>query len=391
MNNFDFEIKTKLFFGKDKHKEVGNILSSYNAKKIVVFIGQSSVKKSGLLDQVIVCLRDKNIDYIVLEGVRANPTDGLAKDFLKKVKEFQPDFLLAVGGGSVIDTAKLMAVGYYYDGDCFDFNLHKAVPIKALPLGVILTISASGSEMSTSCVIQNDATMIKRGFNSELVRPTFAIENPELTYSVNPYQTMCGIVDIMSHTLERYFQESNEQEPADGFAESLLKSVMEAGKRVIDNPLDYYSRSVLMLMSSLSHNGLTSIGKKAFLLVHQFEHALSGVYPEVAHGAGLAMLFPAWMKYYAEIDLDKFDRFARNVFGLNNPNKLENAKDGVKALENYFKSINAPLSFKELGIDNPDIDKLVDVLLDGGKKEIPHYKKPINLEIARIIYESCEK
>ena len=164
---------------------------------------------------------------------------------------------------------------------------------------------------------------------------------------------------------------------------------MEAGRRVIDNPKDYDSRSVLMLMSSLSHNGLTSIGKKAFLLVHQFEHALSGVYPEVAHGAGLTMLFPAWMKYYAEIDLDKFDRFARNVFGLNNPNKLENAKAGVEALENFFKSINAPLSFKELGIDNPDIDKLVDVLLDGGKKEIPHYKKPINLEIARIIYESC--
>lgn len=391
MNNFDFEIKTKLFFGKDKHKEIGNILSSYNVKKVAVFIGQGSVKKSGLLDQIVACLKTNNIDYIVLEGVRANPTDGLAKDFLKEVKEYQPDFLLAVGGGSVIDTAKLVAVGYYYDGDCFDFNLHKTVPTKALPLGVVLTISASGSEMSTSCVIQNDATMIKRGFNSELVRPTFAIENPELTYSVNPYQTMCGIVDIMSHTLERYFQESNEQEPADGFAESLLKSVMEAGKRVVDNPLDYDSRSVLMLMSSLSHNGLTSIGKKAFLLVHQFEHALSGVYPEVAHGAGLAMLFPAWMKYYAEIDLDKFDRFARNVFGLNNPNKLENAKAGVEALEKYFKSINAPLSFKELGIDNPDIDKLVDVLLDGGKKEIPHYKKPINLEIARIIYESCEK
>ena len=389
MNNFDFEIKTKLYFGKDKHKEVGKIFASYNAKKVAVFIGQGSVKKSGLLDQVTACLTESDIHYIVLEGVRANPTDGLAKEFLAKVKEYQPDFLLAVGGGSVIDTAKLVSVGYYYDGDCFDFNLHKISPKKALPLGVILTISASGSEMSTSCVIQNDATMIKRGFNSELVRPTFAIENPELTYSVNPYQTMCGIVDIMSHTLERYFQESNEQEPADGFAESLLKSVMEAGRRVIDNPKDYDSRSVLMLMSSLSHNGLTSIGKKAFLLVHQFEHALSGVYPEVAHGAGLAMLFPAWMKYYAEIDLDKFDRFARNVFGLNNPNKLENAKAGVEALENFFKSINAPLSFKELGIDNPDIDKLVDVLLDGGKKEIPHYKKPINLEIARIIYESC--
>ena len=390
MINFDFQIKTKIYFGKDKHLQVGLILKEFNAKKVLVFIGQGSVRKSGLLDAVISCLIDENIEFKVLEGIRPNPTADLAREFVKIAKDYHPDFLLAVGGGSVIDTAKLVSVGYYYDGDCFDFNLHKVSPEKALPVGSVLTISAAGSEMSTSCVIQDDELMIKRGFNSELIRPAFAIENPELTYSVSPRQTMNGIVDIMMHTLERYFQPSCDNEPADGFAEALLKSVIKAGSVVINNSNDYESRAVLMLMSSLSHNGLTNIGKKFFMPVHQLEHALSGVYPEVSHGAGLAVLFPAWSKAYIDVETDKFDKLARNVFGLNNPDKLENGKAGIKELENFFKSIHAPLSFKELGIDNPDIDKLINVLLDGGKKVIPYDKKPLTQEIARIIYESCE-
>ena len=389
MINFDFQVKTKLFFGKDKHLQIGKVLNEFNAKKVLIFVGQGSVKKSGLLDIVTSCLNIETIGFKVLEGIRPNPTADLAREFVKIAKEYKPDLLLAIGGGSVIDTAKLVSVGYYYDGDCFDFNLQKVAPEKALPVGVILTISAAGSEMSTSCVIQDDELMIKRGFNSELIRPVFAIENPELTYSVSPRQTMNGIVDIMMHTLERYFQPSCDNEPADGFAESLLKSVIKAGSVVIDNPKDYESRAVLMLMSSLSHNGLTNIGKKFFMPVHQLEHALSGIYPEVSHGAGLAVLFPAWAKTYVDVELDKFDQFARNVFGLNNPDKVKNANEGIKALENFFKSIHAPLTFKELGIDNPDIDKLINVLLDGGKKVIPHDKKPINQEIARIIYERC--
>ncbi len=390
MIDFDFQIKTKLYFGKDKHLQVGKIFTSLDAKKVLVFIGQGSVKSSGLLDVVLSCLNIETIEYKVLEGIRPNPTAELAREFVEIAKEFEPDFLLAIGGGSVIDTAKLVSVGYYYDGDCFDFNLHKVSPEKALPIGVILTISAAGSEMSTSCVIQDDELMIKRGFNSELIRPTFAIENPELTYSVSPRQTMNGIVDIMMHTLERYFQPSCDNEPADGFAESLLRSVIKAGSIVMDNPKDYESRAVLMLMSSMSHNGFTNIGKKFFMPVHQLEHALSGVYPEVSHGAGLAVLFPAWSKAYLDVETDKFDQLARNVFGLNNPDKLENGRRGIEALEQFFKLIHAPLTFKELGIVNPDIDKLINVLLDGGKKVIPHDKKPLNDEIARIIYESCE-
>ena len=390
MINFDFQVKTKIYFGKDKHLQIGKVLKEFGAKRVLIFIGQGSVKSSGLLDTIICCLNIETIEYKVVEGIRPNPTADLARNFLKVAKEYKPDLLLAIGGGSVIDTAKLVSVGYYYDGDCFDFNLHKVQPEKALPVGVILTISAAGSEMSTSCVIQDDELMIKRGFNSELIRPVFAIENPELTYSVSPRQTMNGIVDIMMHTLERYFQPSCDNEPADGFAESLLKSVMKAGSVVMNNPNDYESRAVLMLMSSMSHNGFTNIGKKFFMPVHQLEHALSGVYPEVSHGAGLAVLFPAWAKCYIDVELNKFDQFARNVFGLNNPDKMANALAGIEALEKYFKSIHAPLTFKELDIDNPDIDKLINVLLDGGKKVIPHDKKPMNQEIARIIYESCE-
>ena len=389
MIDFDFQIRTKIYFGKDKHLQVGKILKEHNAKKVLVFIGQGSVRSSGLLDVVLSCIEAEDIDYKVVEGIRPNPTADLAREFVKVAKEYNPDFLLAIGGGSVIDTAKIVSVGYYYDGDCFDFNLHKVKPEKALPLGVILTISAAGSEMSISSVIQDDELMIKSGFLSELMRPVFAIENPELTYSVSPRQTMNGIVDIMMHTLERYFQPSCDNEPADGFAEALLRSVIKAGTIVMDNPKDYESRAVLMLMSSMSHNGLTHIGKRFFMPVHQLEHALSGVYPEVSHGAGLAVLFPAWAKCYLYEETDKLDQLARNVFGLNNPDKLENAKAGIKAIENFFKSIHAPLTFKELGIDHPDIDRLVNVLLDNGKKTIPHDKKPINQEIARIIYESC--
>ena len=185
MIDFDFQIKTKIYFGKGKENESGHILSELDVKKVLVVIGQGSVKRSGLLDRVLKTIDDNSIEYLLLSGVRPNPTIELAIDFIKEAKKFNPDFILAIGGGSVIDTAKLISVGYFYDGNPFDFNLHVATPTKSLPLGVILTISASGSEMSTSCVIQDDKTMIKRGFNSELVRPVFAIENPELTYGVN--------------------------------------------------------------------------------------------------------------------------------------------------------------------------------------------------------------
>ena len=389
MIDFDFGIKTKIYFGRGKEKEIASILSSFNIQKILIVVGQSSVQKSGLLDDVLSKLNESNISYKVIQGVRPNPTIDFVKDNLLSIREFKPELILAIGGGSVIDTAKSIAASYYYDGDPFDFNSHKEIVKNALPVGVILTISASGSEMSTSCVMQDDSKHFKRGFNSELVRPLFAIENPELTFSVNQYQTACGIVDIMMHTMERYFQPSSENEPADGFAEALLRSVIKAGQKVVRDPSDYESRAVLMLMSSLSHNGLTNIGKPFGMPVHQLEHGLSGLYPSVAHGAGLSVLWPAWAKYYAQYNLDKFDKFARNVWGSNILDKNLNALKGIQMTEEFFQYLGMPLRLSELRVGYIDIDALINLLTDNGTRVVAHHVKPLDGEVARIIYTSC--
>ena len=389
MIDFDFISPTKIYFGNNKEQLIGQICLENGYKRVFIVIGQGSVKRNGLLDKVINSLTESGIKYQVLEGIRPNPSIDLCHKGIEEARIFVPNLILAIGGGSVIDTAKNIAVGYYYSGNSFDFNLHKAKPKKALPVGVILTIAASGSELSNSCVIQDDELQIKRGFNDDLIRPVFAIENPKLTYSVSKVQTAYGIVDIMMHTLERYFNGSSENEPADGFAEALLKSVIKAAKTVIKNPTDYDARAVLMLMSSLSHNDLTSIGKGKLLFVHQLEHALSGVYPHVAHAAGLAVLFPAWCKYYVNYDVDKFNSLAKNVFGLKKSNKMDNAKAGIQEIEKLFALLDMPKSFKDLDIENPNIDKLVDLVTDGGQKVIPHPKKDMDQEVAHTIFKNC--
>ena len=389
MIDFDFISPTKIYFGTNKEELVGQICSERGYKRVYIVIGQGSVKRSGLLDIVLKSLDENDIQYQVLEGVRPNPTIDLCHEGIEEARVFAPNLILAIGGGSVVDTAKNIAVGYFYVGDSFDFNLHKVKPKKALPIGVILTIAASGSELSTSCVIQDDKTQIKQGFNDDIVRPVFAIENPKLTYSVSKVQTAYGVVDIMMHTLERYFNASSDNEPADGFAEVLLRSVIKAAKTVVNNPTDYDARAVLMLMSSLSHNGLTSIGKNGVFFIHPIEHAVSGMYPQVAHAAGLAVLFPAWAKYYISYDVDKFDSLARNVFGLNNKNKVENAKAGINEIEKLFVILGMPKTFKDLGINNPDIDKLVNLITDNGERVIKHPKKDMDKEVLTTILKSC--
>ena len=389
MIDFDFVSPTKIYFGNNKEELIGQICNEYGYKRVYIVLGQGSVKRSGLLDRVLASLDENNIKYQILEGVRPNPTIDLCHKGIEEARIFTPNMILAIGGGSVIDTAKNIAAGYFYVGDSFDFNLHKAKPKKVLPIGVILTIAASGSELSNSCVIQDDDKQIKRGFNDDLVRPVFAIENPKLTYSVSKIQTAYGIVDIMMHTLERFFNGSSDNEPADGFSEALLRSVIKAAKVVINNPTDYDARAVLMLMSSFSHNGITSIGKGNLLYVHQLEHAVSGVYPQVAHAAGLAVLFPAWARYYVNYDTDKFDRLATNVFGLNNRNKLDNAKAGISEIEKLFSLLEMPKTFKDLGIEDLDIDKLVNLITDRGERIIKHPKKDMDQEVLTAIFKSC--
>lgn len=389
MKNFEFISPTKIYFGPGKESEVGQILKEHGANKVLIVIGKNSVIKSGLLERVVVSLSKAVIPYELLRGVRANPSFDLVEEGLKIVRNSKIDYILAVGGGSVIDTAKCIAVNFYHNGGVKDINLHQAEPIKALPIGVILTISAAGSELSNSCVIQDDATGIKAGFNSDLVRPQFAIENPELTYTLPKEQIAYGVVDILMHTLERYFSSSEKYELADEFALGLIKNVLEVGLLAYQNPENYDYQASLMLASSLSHNGITSIGKKYYMPVHQLEHPLSGTFPNIAHGLGLAVLFPAWCKYYYKFDIDKFATLGERVFDIYSGNKENDAYATIEAFEEYFSRLGMPHTLGEIGVKKEDVEVLVNKVTNNNTRTIYHHTKPINDEVARKIYYSC--
>lgn len=389
MKSFEFVSPTKIYFGPGKENDVGSILKSFGANKVLIVIGKNSVIKSGLLERVVVSLGKAVISYELLRGVRANPTFDLVEEGLRIVRNNKIDFILAIGGGSVIDTAKCIAVNYYHNGGVKEINMHQAVPTKALPIGVILTISAAGSELSNSCVIQDDKTGMKVGFNSDLVRPVFAIENPELTYSLPKEQIAYGVVDILMHTLERYFSESDKYELADEFALGLIKNVLEVGLLAYQNPDKYEYQASLMLSSSLSHNGITSIGKKINMPVHQLEHPLSGTFPSIAHGLGLAVLFPAWCKYYYKYDVDKFASLGERVFDLYSGDKEQDALATIEAFEEYFSRLGLPNKLSDLGVKKEDIEILVNKVTNNNTRTVYHHAKPINDEVARKIYYSC--
>ena len=389
MKNFDFYSPTKIYFGSGRELEVGRVLKEFGAHKILIVIGQNSVVKSGLLDKVTNSIINEKLEYVVLAGVRANPTFELVSQGVELAKANNIDFILPIGGGSVIDTAKCIAVNVEYDGDVKDFNFHKAQVTKAMPIGVVLTISAAGSELSNSCVIQDDVTGMKMGFNSDLVRPKFVIENPELTYSVSKEQTAYGIVDIMMHSLERYFCPSEENELADEFALGLIKNVADVGLLCYNNPTNYDYRARIMLASSLSHNGITGIGKPFLMAVHQLEHPVSGMFPNIAHGCGLAVLFPAWATYYLPYECEKLAKLGRRVFNLNIENTLECAQETINQFKKYFKELGMPSSLRELGIKESDIEELVDRVTRKGTRIIPHPKKDMDGEVVRAIYKSC--
>ena len=393
MKEFIFSLPTTVYFGPfNNNDQFKTVLKEHQIKRLVIVVGQGSAKKIGILDQVTKILDELKVKYLVLEGVRPNPTRQLADNFIEQTKKFKPDYLLAIGGGSVMDTAKYIAVGYYHDGNTFDFNLHKKSPTKALPIGVILTISASGSEMSTSCVIQDDETKEKKGFNSPLIVPKFAFEDPRFTFGVSKYQTGCGIVDIMMHTLERYLRPSDtDYELADEFALGLLKTVYEAGKAVNKNPNDEQARANLMLASSFSHNGLTSIGKKEFMPVHQLGHALSGSNPEVAHGAGLSILFLSWANYFVDILQHKLAKLGRALFKIKAKNELKAAKQCLQHLKEFYQDIGTPVYFEDLQGTNAELNVLLETLFQDGRESIDQGELLITKAIAQKIYQNSYK
>ncbi len=361
MLDFEYYTPTKVFFGKGRETETGEILSNYGYKKIMLIYGQGSIKKSGLYDSIVNSLKDKNIDIIEMGGVEPNPKIEFVRDAVRLAKKENVELILAVGGGSVIDAAKYTALGAVSDCDVWDFVEGTQKPISALPVGCVLTIAAAGSEMSWSAVVSDMSLNMKRGLASDLIRPLFAVCNPELTYTVSPYQTACGISDILSHTIERYFTPCEPFDLTDQIAESILRSVINAAKVVMKNPNDYEARANIMWASSLSHNNLTGCGRINALPVHQLEHALSGEYDNVAHGAGLAMLFPAWAKYVYTHNIPRFAQFARNVWGVVENDDKTAAEKGIVAMSDFFNSIGMPATLSDFGIKADAIDRLVDL------------------------------
>lgn len=354
MNDFIFYSPTKVFFGKDKENEIGKIVKEYKFNSVLLVYGMSSIKKTGLYDKVVNSLKSNDIKVIELSGIEPNPKLSKVKEGIKLIKEEPVDLILAVGGGSVIDTAKAIACGYYLDEDPWCLNAHLVVPHKALPVGTILTISAAGSELSNSCVISNDDTKVKSGFNSDLIRPLFAVLNPELTYTVSKYQTACGIVDILMHTLERFLNDVPCQYFTDEVAIGIMRTVLECGKIAYNDPFNYDARAALMLASSYSHNGLTGLGGNFYFTVHKLEHEISGTFDEVAHAAGLSVLYSGWaLSVYDKLP-HKFAKFARRVLDLNIEDDMECAKQGIYCLKEYFKSIGMPVTLSELGISEND-------------------------------------
>lgn len=389
MIGFDYVNRTRIIFGKEKKNEVGNILSSYGFKRVLVTYGGGSVKKSGLLQKVLESLDEKDIFHVEFGGILPNPIREYSKKGVEIARLNKVDCILAIGGGSVIDVSKSIAASFDYDGDPFDFNLKKVAPSSALPIGVVLTIAAAGSESSTSCVIQDEKTGVKQGFNSDLVRPLFAIENPELTFGVSAYQTACGITDIMMHSLERYFNESGPFELSDEWALALVKNVMAAGITALKNPCDYDARAALMLDSSLSHDGLTSLGKKSVFVVHPLEHAISGYKKEVAHGAGIAVCYLGWAKYWVNKKPEKFAHLAERLFNIHGESTLETAIMSVASFEKFYKSIGMPTSLNELGLSEADIPSLVKIATGNGTRVVGLCPEPLNEKAVDEIYRNC--
>lgn len=387
MRDFVFYAPTKVYFGKEKEKDIGAIVSGYGFKRIMLQYGLGSVKKSGLYDVILSSLKEQGIEVVEFGGVEPNPKLDFIREAVKVAKEKKVELVLAVGGGSVIDSSKFTALGAANDFDVWDLPLGKALPKAALPVGCVLTLAAAGSEMSASAVMTNMEENIKKGFGSDYNRCLFAVCNPELTYTVNSYHTACGITDIMAHTMERYFFPCEDTPLTDRVAEAILKSVIEAGRIAVKEPRNYEARATIMWASSLSHNNLTGCGRENALAVHQLEHALSGEFDHVAHGAGLAVLFPAWARFVMDANIPRFAQFARRVWDICEEDDRKAAELGITAMADFFKEIGMPSTLREFGIEDR-AERLADLCSFGKTRVVKSYI-PLDFDAVKEIFEKC--
>ena len=362
MNDFDFYSPTYFVFGRGREAEAGTYVKKFGGSRVLVLYGGHSAKKSGLLDRVLASLNGAGLHTAELGGVKPNPRSGLVYEGIDLCRKEGIDFLLAVGGGSVIDTAKAIAIGVPYEGDFWDFFSGK-VPEKALPVGTVLTIAASGSEGSPDSIITNEKTLDKNSAEADCLRPCFSILDPALTESLPPYQTACGVTDIMAHAFERYFTNTEDVEVTDRLLEGVLLTMLHEGPRVMADPHDYGARANIMWAGMVCHNDMMGVGRKQDWNSHHLEHVLSALY-DCAHGAGLAVIMPAWMRYCADHhDGLRMAQMAVRVFGcqMDFADPRRTALEGIAAFRAFLKSIGMPLTFAEIGADPADIPKLVEM------------------------------
>ena len=364
INDFNFYAPTRVVFGRNAEKKIGELVASCQCRKVLIHYGGGSAERSGLLNVVREQLNTAGIPYVELGGVVPNPLLSKVYEGIELCRREQVDFILAVGGGSVIDSSKAIGYGVPYEGDVWGFWDSKGTPKQCLPIGAVLTIPAAGSEMSSSTVITKDEGLVKRGFNCDLCRCKFAVMNPERTYTLPPYQTAAGATDIMMHTMERYFSKYEDMTLTDAISEALLRTVKDAALVVMQHPEDYRNRAQIMWASSLAHNDLTECGLEKDFATHRLEHELSALFG-VTHGAGLAAIWPSWARYVKARHLSRFVQFAVNVMGVENDfsHPEETAEKGICAIEEFYHKIGMPINIKEL-LGREITDEEIEVLVE---------------------------
>ena len=391
MNNFRFYSPTYFSFGRDTEKETGELVKRFGGSKVLIHYGGGSVKKNGVFDRVVQSLNEHNIPYVELGGVQPNPRSGLVYEGIDLCRKENVDFVLAVGGGSAIDSAKAIATGVLYDGDFWDYYA-KGLPVeKALPIGTVLTIAAAGSEGSAGSVITHEEGMNKWSAGGEGMRPAFSILNPENTCTLPAYQTACGITDIMAHVCERYFTDTTNVEITDRLCEGILKAVITESPKVMANPNDYDARANIMWAGMVAHNDTCGVGRADDWCSHDMEHELSSLY-DVAHGAGLAVMMPAWMTYVINHNVMRSAQFAVRVWGceMDFENPEITAKEGIERFRDFLASIGMPRNFKDIGADAKDIPKIVEHLGLGENGTLGGYVKVGSKEASEIYTLAAE-
>lgn len=378
MKNFTLYTPTRIVFGKEVEKETGRLAKEQGASKVLIVYGGGSIIKSGLLKSVQESLQKEGIAYTELAGVKPNPWMSLAREGVGKAISFGADLILAVGGGSSIDTAKAIAIGAANEGiDLREFWSGKEAITKVLPVGAVLTIAAAGSEMSDSAVLTNEETGKKGGVNTDLVRPRFAVMNPELTYTLPKYQLTCGIVDIFMHTIERYFTPEDGNELTDEIAEGLLRTLIRNGLKAVEQPKDYDALSEIMWCGSLSHNNLTGLGRPKDFACHKLGHEIGGMFDE-AHGATLSAVWGSWARYVYQLDIERFANYGKKVWNIELDKAEEAAIAAIEKTEEFFRALDMPVSIGELSIGvQPDevLKKMAESATKGGTVKLGCFKR----------------